>query len=615
MTEGNDRGFSRRQWLAAASGGMALLAGCSGDGGTETPAGEATSTATGTATEAGPAEGVGGVLVDQVGYRQGNRKRAILRSDATSYAVVDTGSGETVKSGEISGQSHESSGADETIVRLAFGDVNDAGRYAIELDDGAERSHEFLVDRSPWGTALAQIGRGFTLSRSGVAIEDPVTGLDIDAGHPQDAEAELYWDDPFVAERDTVDVRGGWYGAGGYGKYTPTGAFAAAHLLLAYEWNADGFTTGQFGFLPGVSDAETSAGVPDVLAEAKYELEWLERMQRRDGSVWQKVAGEEWPGFETAPDGDSMDRHVFGYSTYATAVTAAAMAIATRVYEPYDGEFANRMSSGARNAFRYLEDNPEPEFRFDDGQDGGSKSYRTDSDRHARFWAAAELAKSIADDTYKSYLTNEHPQLISANGQYASWDDPLALGQWAFYTASNLNENQRSTVADNIVEYADQIVTLSEEEGYHVALDPDEYRQGSLSTAVAKANVCLMANEIQGADAYENVALDQIHYALGRSPTGYSYVTGVGENSPTSPHSRLSAATGIDVPGLVVGGPNAQGEDPVVQSLIDEEDPAPARCYVDDREADSVNEPTIEYASQLFFAMAYFTDGASISPP
>jgi endoglucanase len=54
-------------------------------------------------------------------------------------------------------------------------------------------------------------------------------------------------------------------------------------------------------------------------------------------------------------------------------------------------------------------------------------------------------------------------------------------------------------------------------------------------------------------------------------------------------------------PGLLVGGPNASGSDPVMQTLGKR---PPMRMYADDHLAYSCNEPMINCNAPLVFALA-----------
>lgn len=129
---------------------------------------------------------------------------------------------------------------------------------------------------------------------------------------------------------------------------------------------------------------------------------------------------------------------------------------------------------------------------------------------------------------------------------------------------------------------------------------------------MAKGNRLLYADAVESSEAYVRAALDQVHYVLGRTPTARSYVTGSGDAPPRNPHSRTVESTGVNVPGNLVGGPNADGGDPALDGLIDREDPSPAKCYLDETASYASNEPAIDYAAPLVVALAQFTPAAAV---
>jgi endoglucanase len=385
-----------------------------------------------------------------------------------------------------------------------------------------------------------------------------------------------------------------------------------AGLLLAYEWNPAVFEDGAFGVSEALADGDTGE-MPDLLAETRYELEWLERMQRPDGAVYHKVAGLEFPDLDTAPAEDTQTRYVFGLSTFGTAMYAGVMAMAARVYDPFDSAFAARMLNNARDAFGYIEETPEPAFRFDEGQDGGSGPYRKEADRTERFWAGAELLKTTGESRYENYLDTLEDEFGAAPSP-VSWANTRLLGQWAYYTSAAGATSRKSTVEDAVLGRAETVQDQVESDGYRVALREGEYSWGSAKIALAKGNLLWMANEMDQDPAYVRAARDQLHYVLGRSPTGYAYVTGAGERTPENVHDRIDLSTGTLVPGQVVGGPNDDGDDPVMETYIEAENPPPAKAYLDDRKAYSVNEPAIDYAAPLVFALANVVSPAGVSP-
>jgi endoglucanase len=624
---GNDCPESgRRAFLTAVAASGLHVAGCLGDDDSSPtadtptdgpPPGSTASTDSDVPTDSPastdplPDERGTSVLVDQVGYSPGEVVRGVVSAEASTFTVRDAGSGEVVANGVLS-DPIDAGTAGETV-RHAVVEIPDPGEYVLAVDTGAA-SVPFTVGDGVGGTVLAQAVRGFTLRRAGTAIADPVTGLERDAGHRGDREAELYFSDPFHEAGETIDVRGGWYDAGDYGKYVPPAAVTVAQLLLAYEWNPAVFEEGSFAIHDATATGERDDGMPAFLAEVAFELEWLERMQRPDGAVYHKVAGRTFPALDTPPVEDTQPRYVFGLSTFGTAMCAGAMAMAARMYEPHAPGFAGRMLENAEDAFAYLETTPEPAFRYDEGQDDGSGPYRKETDREERFWAGAELLKTTGDDRYEEYLAGSHGGRFGAEPSPISWADAGLLGRWAYYTAEAGAADRVDAIADALCSRADAIRDRVEADGYRIALTAEEYYWGSAKRALAKATLLWMADAADPDPGYRRAARDQVHYVLGRSPTGYAYVTGAGERSPENVHDRITLSTGTAIPGRLVGGPNADGDDPVMAAYIDGEDPPPAKAYLDDREAYSVNEPAIDYAAPLVFALATLVPPAAVSP-
>jgi len=625
---------SRRGVLAAGVVGVSTLAGCPGGSSTDTPSGDGAvgdadgenDGESGDATGAGDSDGANGdggsgstaapdrryasdaALVDQVGYRPGDEKRAVVRADADTFTVREAG-GDEVASGDLS-EPVEDAASGDTVRHARFDDVSAPGEYVVSAD-GVE-SAPFRVGEGVWGETLAEVGRRFTLRRANTAIEDPVTGLDLAAGHPQDREAELYFGDEFHDEGEAVDVHGGWYDAGDYGKYVPPAAVTVAQLLIAYEENPDTFEVGQFAMPEGVSEGERAAGMPDILAEAKFELEWFDRMQRPDGALYHKVAGTSWPGMDVRPAEDTQTRYVFGLSTYGTAMGAGAFAMAARIYREFDADFADRMRENAVAADEYLRENPASSFRSDPGQNDGSGGYRKDADAAERFWAAAELLKTTGEDRYAEYVDAELGGQVGSRARHVGWADANLLGKWAYYTAEAGSDDHTETIAEELTAAGDRLASRVANEGYNVSLGSDDYFWGSNSAALGNGLVLLTADAVEGSETYRAAARDQVHYVLGRTPTDRGYVTGSGERDPRNPHSRLAASTGVNVPGNVVGGPNHDGGDPELDSFLSEDDPAPAKSYLDVQGSWASNEPALDYAAPLIPLLAAFTPAEAV---
>src|SRR5690606_2392519 len=95
-------------------------------------------------------------------------------------------------------------------------------------------------------------------------------------------------------EGERYDVRGGWYDAGDHGKYVVNGALAAWQLIDSFEESGD----------VALRIPEHGGELPDLLAEARWQLEFLLRMQRADGLVFHKIHDAAWTGLPLAPAAD-----------------------------------------------------------------------------------------------------------------------------------------------------------------------------------------------------------------------------------------------------------------------------------------------------------------------
>ena len=58
------------------------------------------------------------------------------------------------------------------------------------------------------------------------------------------------------------------------------------------------------------------------------------------------------------------------------------------------------------------------------------------------------------------------------------------------------------------------------------------------------------------------------------------------------------------MPGMLIGGPNSNLEDPYAQAVL--KDAAPAKCYVDNEQSFSCNEITVYWNSPLIYLMSEY---------
>ncbi|MEE3392643.1 MAG: glycoside hydrolase family 9 protein [Lachnospiraceae bacterium] len=528
------------------------------------------------------------VKVNQVGYETDAVKTVFfsdLKSTDTSFDVVDASSGDKVFSGGI-GEAIDNKESGEKVASADFSDLKDKGTYKIVTKEGKE-SDEFQIGDDIYKDVFNNLVKFFYLQRCGTELDASIAG---DYAHPacHTGKAVIY------GSKKEIDVSGGWHDAGDYGRYTVSGAKAAADLLLAYKANPD-----YFGDDTGIP--ESGNGIPDVLDEVRYELEWLIKMQNDKGGVYHKVTCKNFP--ETVMPQDETDQLVVcRVSNTATYDFAAVMSLASGIYSEVDKGFASKCLKRAEKAYLFENKHADGIIGFKNPGDVVTGEYPDGMFWDEQFAAAASLYDATGDDMY---LKDVKKLLADSSVKYGyGWTD---VGYYALHTIltgdsfKNDNKDIYDAAKDKLMEAADEALSNIEKNGYRVNRTGD-YEWGSNLGNMSSAMLLLLANTLSGDEKYKNAALDQVNYTFGANATGYSFVTGTGTLSPEHPHHRPSQVVKKAMPGMLVGGPDSRLEDSYAKAVCYNK-PA-ALCYVDNDQAYSLNEITIYWNSPLVYVMA-----------
>ena len=521
------------------------------------------------------------VNINQIGYKKDAQKMATVTNEsAQSYDVIDVATGKSVKNGQL-GDWHYDSGADQRYTIVDFSDVNKEGTYKIQLDTG-EDSYEFQIGDGIYDDIYKASVLMLYDQRCGTALDSKVAGdFAHDACHT--GMAIVYGSD--VAK----DVTGGWHDAGDYGRYVVPGAKAVQDLLLTYEDSETAAKDDSIGI------PESGNGVPDILDEARYELDWMLKMQdETSGGVYHKVTGEVFPETVLAVD-ETAQMILSPISVAATGDFAAVMAKASVVYKDIDKEFADTCLAAAQKAWKYMEQHTE-DSGFANVGDIVTGVYSDGRLVDEYLWAAAELYIATGENTYGDYVEDT----IKTSVKYGlGWAD---VGYYAIYDYC-VNGNDSDAAKAILKEGADALVKNYGKCAYGSATG-GEYVWGSNMNVANDGMLLLMASKVLGDTSYVDYAEDQLNYILGRNPVSYCYVTGFGSQTPEHPHHRPSEVLGKAMPGMLVGGANGSLEDPYAKAVL--ADMAPERCYADNAQSFSCNEVTIYWNSPLVYLLARF---------
>ncbi|MDR0302112.1 MAG: glycoside hydrolase family 9 protein [Treponema sp.] len=481
----------------------------------------------------------------------------------------------------------------DTVRVLDFSALSKPGKYFI-FADGEQAVIE--IKEKPYHLLSNALLKGFYFQRCGCELPEKYAGP-YRHGVCHVGKAVLVKNDGAIDSGTEIECAGGWHDAGDYGRYIAPAAAALGHLLYAYELFPEAFKD-------NINIPESGNGVPDILNECRYELEWMLKMQRADGGLYHKVTTRYFSGF-IMPEDDKDDLYLFRVTHCSTAGFAASAAQAARVYKNFDAAFAAKLLEAAKKAWDWMEANPgfeaftnPPEFR--------SGAYGDLSCEDELFWASAELYSVTGEERYLQALKK---RLDSVDISEFGWRDTAGFGALCclFVLKEKLEENLFSSIKERFLCAADSFLALTKKSGYSTALGADGYVWGSILPILNNAIAMICACQLTGDKNYRNAAQSQLDYLLGMNATGYSFVTGFGERAFRFPHHRPSFADGVDapVPGLVSGGPNKRNPDMVTKALIPPDTPA-AKFYIDYTPTASANEIAIYWNSPAVFVAAYF---------
>lgn len=521
------------------------------------------------------------ILTNQVGFRINDKKTAVVREDGgDEFAVHDAETDEVVFTGTL-GDPIENTSANETDRIADFSDLADEGTYYITCGD-LDASYPFVIAQNPYSELMNSAIRMFYLQRCGTEVVDDTFGHK--ACH--DSYATLY------GTNETVYITGGWHDAGDYGRYTVAGAKAVADLMYAYLVNPDLFTD-------SVGIPESGNGIPDILDETRYELEWMLQMQAPDGGVYHKITCATFPGY-VMPEMETKPLIVTPVSSTATADFCASMALAAEVYDAVDPKFAEDCRQAANRAWKYLEEHPD--FNFKNPSDISTGDYGDKSDADERYWAACQMARM--NNSTEGYLDGS--TTIKTGLDWATVGDygNIALVSFGYGPKPPFTLEGDTSMLPNawaaMKKQADSFEKIVNSSPYGSPIT--KYAWGSNMT-IANAGIMLAygINEASELSKYD-AANEVLNYLLGKNPLGTCFVTGFGTVSPEAPHHRPSMAMGEAQPGMLVGGVNSAKEDSAAKAYCAG---APAaKCYVDNAESYSTNEITIYWNSPLIYLLA-----------
>jgi hypothetical protein len=559
------------------------------------------------------------IRINQLGYLPQSVKVAVFLSDrqekADRFQLIETASGKKVFEGQAQ-KGDASIWGQATAFRLNFSAIKQPGSYFLRL--GKCTSPSFRIDDTVYKGSADFILNYMRQQRCGF---NPFLN---DSCHTHDG---IIVDHP-IRSGQHIDVTGGWHDATDYLQYTTTSANAVYQLLFAYQQNPKAY-----GDEYQANGLKGKNGIPDILDEARWGLEWLVKMNPAKDEMYNQIAddrdhrGFRLPNKDTASyDLGRLNRPVYfvtgksqGLGPYKNRTTgvssiaakfASSFAVGAAVFKELDASFASKLERKSMEAWTFAKSDlgncqtacmVSPYFYEED-------NYVDDMELAAA--TLTPLVKQVDFQKEAKYWGELEP--------VTPWMELHRARHYQYYPFVNLGHALLAESVDGVIsqQFAGLMKKGLEEIKVHAGNDP--FLNGvpfiwcSNNLVVAAATHAMLYRKITGDQRYEEMEAALIDWLLGCNPWGTSMICGLpaGGDFPESPHSSITWVLKQNTIGGLVDGPVYAS---VYQSLIgihlmDTDEYAPFQngkaVYHDDMGDFSTNEPTMDGTASLSYILS-----------
>jgi len=573
------------------------------------------------------------IRINQTGYRFSDTKIAIAFSKVPlqgDFVVQHSGTQQILFRGPLRQLPAPSwGGAFPYYYELNFSRFKQPGRVLLRLEGTDTRSREFTIGPlPPYQNELLLFMRQ---QRCGY---NPFLDM---VCHSRDGRS-VYGPMP---DGTFVDASGGWHDAGDQLKYLITASNATARMLLAFELARSSFADE----VDALGHARSN-GIPDVLDEAKWGLDWIHKLHPAPDQLFHQVADDrDHRGFKL-PDQDIAD-YGWGPNSYrpvyfangqpqglrewkskATGVanlagrSAAAMAMAYRIWKTdlKNSVFAEKCLKAAVELYRMGK-------RQEGYQQGNSYGapYRYNEDTWAddMEWAAAELFKATRRPAYLKDA-QRYARIIGAT----SWMQHDTAEHYQFYPFMNaahfvlyplVNPKMKAELAAYYRDGIEHVIRRGHRNSYGVGVP---FLWCSNNLVVAFITQVLLYEQMTNDFRYHSAMLAHRDWLFGRNPWGTSMFSGIpsGGEFPEDVHLPTVQILKKLVPGGLVDGPIAANIYASLRGLHlsqpDEfaEFQTTEVVYHDDVGDYSTNEPTMDGTADAILMMVLFQGNVPKTP-
>ena len=301
------------------------------------------------------------------------------------------------------------------------------------------------------------------------------------------------------------DVSGGWHKDSTGSKDVISASLTLGCLLLSYELFPGAFTDDN-----GIP--ESGNGIPDILDEARYEVEWLLKMQ-------DEATGAVYSGMTVSQSENNTSAIIYAESPDIESARAFAFATAKfgYLFQTCDRDFATICLKAADRAFKYSVLNED----------------ENDKDSDFKLAGACEIYRASGSAQCQSYIN----VFFQSQPDLSDMSDIKIMGLITYLnTKMAVNKDYCQNAISAIMKEAEKI---SQDSRNYAFLVPEPENPSDNTRLFHDMLVMTTVDHIITNNEYDTVIENYLHYFLGRNGMSVSYIDNVGQYSYKQIHESL----------------------------------------------------------------------------
>ena len=433
-------------------------------------------------------------LTDQIGYKTDSVKTVILHGKRLpkTFSIKEIGTKEEKYTGDVVKTVYNNETEEFTGIGY-FTDLKEDGDYYVSADIIGE-SYSFTISEDVYADLFNEACKKYYINRCGTSLSEEYAGENAhSACHTTSAHMQEH-------PETEIDVTGGWHMDEQADRDTTVGCKVAENLLLAYEINEASFTD-------DAGIPESGNGIPDILDEVRYEVEWLLKMQDA------KTGGEYGAALTDSTGGGDVMTYpvsVTPVSMEATINFASVLAKFSYIYQKYDGEFATNCLRAADRAWSCFFYNQKAQ------------------DNTAVFKAAAELYRATGNAAYEAVLEDYYNR--SDFSQIFNADENILIGAVTYLsTSQKVDVSRCESLMKLLMERAEGIAQKAGQSAYLVTARGES----DFGRLLEDMRCLTITDHIIYNHEYTTIIENHAHFLMGANPKAVNYVSDETERTYT----------------------------------------------------------------------------------